>query len=259
MVRIEGLTKRFPVRRTWGELARAPFRTRSQLALDAVSFSVAPGEIFGVLGQNGAGKTTLFKLLSTLILADAGSAEIGGFDVRTDEREVRRLLAPVIANERSLYWRLSARENLRLYTALQGLHGAEARTEEERVLQVTGLTDTGAKMVGAFSSGMRQRLLIARALLGRPRVLLLDEPTSFLDLRQAGRLSRILTELMQCGLTILCASHDIPLVRRHATSVLFLKKGCPVEHGEPAAMLTRERLADAFAVPSDDWYHDSHV
>jgi ABC-2 type transport system ATP-binding protein len=227
MVRIAGLTKRFPVRRTWSELVRAPRGGRSQLVVDSVSFSVSAGEIFGVLGQNGAGKTTLFKMLSTLILADAGTARIAGFDVRTDEREVRRLLAPVIANERSLYWRLSARENLRLYTALQGLHGTDARAEEERVLAVTGLSDTDAKMVGAFSSGMRQRLLIARALLGRPRVLLLDEPTRSLDPISARGFRQFLRETVvrEEGCTVLLATHDADEVWELCDRVGVLERG----------------------------------
>jgi ABC-2 type transport system ATP-binding protein len=147
--------------------------------------------------------------------------------VRTDERAVRRLLAPVIANERSLYWRLSARENLRLYTALQGLYGADARTEEQRVLQVTGLTDTGAKMVGAFSSGMRQRLLIARALLGRPRVLLLDEPTRSLDPISARDFRRFLRETVVRteGCTVLLATHDADEVWELCDRVGILERG----------------------------------
>jgi ABC-2 type transport system ATP-binding protein len=210
IVQIEGLTKCFPVRRSWRENLRAPFRSPKAVVVDDVSFSVAEGEIFGLLGQNGAGKTTLFKMLSTLILADSGRATIGGLDVREQGEAVRRLLAPVIANERSLYWRLSARENLRLYSALQGMRGAVARAEEERVLAATGLADTGSKMVATFSTGMRQRLLIARALLGRPRVLLLDEPTRSLDPISARDFRHFLRETVVGaeGCTVLLATHD---------------------------------------------------
>lgn len=227
IVALDGLTKHFPVRRTWGEMLRAPFARRRSLVVDAVSFSVAEGEIFGLLGQNGAGKTTIFKMLSTLILPDAGSATIAGFDVGGEADDVRRLLAPVIANERSLSWRLSARENLRLFAALQELRGAAAASEIERVLGITGLGDTGHKMVGEFSSGMRQRLLIARALIARPRVLLLDEPTRHLDPISARDFRRFLrdTVVREEGCTVLLATHDADEVWELCDRVGVLERG----------------------------------
>lgn len=227
IIEVEHLSKRFPVRRTWGSMLRAPLKRDWQSVVRDVSFSVAEGEIFGVLGQNGAGKTTIFKMLSTLILPDSGSARIAGFDVVSDENSARRVLAPVIANERSLYWRLSALENLRLFTAMQGLYGAEARSEEQRVLRATGLTDTGEKMVGAFSSGMRQRLLIARALIGRPRVLLLDEPTRSLDPISARDFRRFLSDTVvkEEGCTVLLATHDADEVWDLCDRVGVLERG----------------------------------
>jgi ABC-2 type transport system ATP-binding protein len=227
IVALEELTKHFPVRRTWPEMLRAPLAGRRTLVVDRVSFSVAAGEVFGLLGQNGAGKTTIFKMLSTLILPDAGRASIAGFDIDRDGAEARRLLAPVIANERSLSWRLSASENVRLFAALQGLRGAAARAETVRVLAVTGLTDTGRKMVGEFSSGMRQRLLIARALLGRPRVLLLDEPTRSLDPISARDFRRFLREriVAEEGCTVLLATHDADEVWELCDRVGVLERG----------------------------------
>ena len=227
IVRLEGLTKAFPVQRTWRETLRAPFASPKTTVVDNVSFSVAEGEIFGLLGQNGAGKTTIFKMLSTLILADAGSATIAGHDVRNEGSSVRRLLAPVIANERSLYWRLSAVENLRLYATLQGLRGGEVRADVERVIGITGLSDTGEKMVGMFSSGMRQRLLIARALLGRPRVLLLDEPTRSLDPISARDFRHFLRETVVRaeGCTVLLATHDADEVWDLCDRVGVLERG----------------------------------
>ena len=227
IVELDGLTKRFPERRTWNQMVRSPFRGTTAVVVDDVSFAVREGEIFGLLGQNGAGKTTIFKMLSTLILADEGSATIDGFDVRADAGAVRGLLAPVIANERSLAWRLSAQENVRLYSALQGLHGAAARAEEARVLAVTGLSDAGEKMVGAFSSGMRQRLLIARALLGHPRVLLLDEPTRSLDPISARDFRRFLRETVvgTQGCTVLLATHDADEVWDLCDRVGVLERG----------------------------------
>ena len=182
VVQVEGLTKSFPVRRSWPEILRAPFRRPTfTAAISNVSFEVSAGEFFGLLGPNGAGKTTLFKMLATWILPDGGTATIQGHDIGSEGRRVRRLIGSVMANDRSLYWRLSAVENLLVYAGLYGLARQEARRRIDEVLTIVELTDTGEKMVGSFSSGMRQRLLIARALLSRPPVLLLDEPTRSLD------------------------------------------------------------------------------
>ena len=227
IVRVDGLTKRFPLQRGWQESVRAPFARPTTLAVSNVSFEVREREIFGLLGQNGAGKTTLFKMLATLVTADEGSATVDGHDVQTEGARVRQLLAPVLANERSLYWRLSARENLRLYCALQGLHGEAARDEELRVLAVTGLSDTGDKLVGTFSTGMRQRLLIARALLARPRILLLDEPTRSLDPISARDFRAFLrnTIVGTEGCTVLLATHDAEEVWELCDRVGVLERG----------------------------------
>ena len=227
VVSVRDLTKRFAVRRTWRETLLAPRGGTHTTAVDRVSFDVHEGEIFGLLGQNGAGKTTVFKMLSTLILPDAGSAQIAGHDVARAQNQVRRALAPVIANERSLYWRLTARENIRLYAALQGLTGGAGKDEVARVLGVVGLADTGEKLVGAFSSGMRQRLLIARALLGRPRVLLLDEPTRSLDPISARDFRLFLRETVVRaeGCTVLLATHDAEEVWDLCDRVGVLERG----------------------------------
>lgn len=210
VLRVVGVAKRFPVRRGWVESVRHPFRRAYSEALRGVSFEVGAGEFFGLLGPNGAGKTTLFKILSTLILPDAGTAVVAGHDIRRQPGAVRQSLTPVIADERSLYWRLSARENLRAFAALQGLQGRVAAERVAELLRVVELADTGEKMVGAFSSGMKQRLLIARALLSRPRVLLLDEPTRSLDPLSARGFRRFLREEIagQQGCSVLLATHS---------------------------------------------------
>lgn len=208
-VEIRSLSKRFAVRRTWGETLRRPFDRPMQVALDDVSLSVRPGEFFGLLGPNGAGKTTLFKTLAGLILPDHGSARVGSLDVVSDRARVGQILTPVIPDERSLYWRLSARENLRLFAALQNLSGGDAETRVAELLEAVGLADTGHKMAGQFSSGMKQRLLIARALLARPRILLLDEPTRSLDPLSAKTFRTFLRDDVAGaqGVTILLATH----------------------------------------------------
>jgi ABC-2 type transport system ATP-binding protein len=208
-VRLEALAKSFPVQRGWREVLRHPRARRWTPALRGVSCDVRAGELFGVLGPNGAGKTTLFKILSTLVLPDGGRAEIQGVDVARHPARVRRLLAPVVADERSLNWRLSARENLRLYAALHGLRAREARDRVDEVLAGVELDEGAERRVGTFSSGMKQRLLLARALLARPAVLLLDEPTRSLDPLSARRFRAFLREevVARRGCTVLLATH----------------------------------------------------
>ena len=238
-VRIAGLSKRFPQRRTWRELLLHPGRVRYVPVLQDVTIEVGEGEFFGLLGPNGAGKTTLFKTLATLVLPDAGSATVVGYDVVQDAAAVRRVLAPVIADERSLYWRISARANLALFAALQGLAEPMARERVSELLEVVGLADAGEKMVGQFSSGMKQRLLIARALLPRPKVLLLDEPTRSLDPLSARSLRRFLREELSArqGCTILLATHSAEEALELCDRVAVL------DHGRLLASGTTEALA----------------
>src|SRR5690606_18778756 len=143
VVRVEALTKSFPVRRTWREILTAPFtaaeRTR---AVDGVAFEVGAAEFFGLLGANGAGKTTLFKMLATHLLPDSGSAWVAGHDVVSEPEAVRRVLTPVVADERSLNWRLTARENLDLFAALYGLRGTAATSRVTELLETVELIDT---------------------------------------------------------------------------------------------------------------------
>jgi ABC-2 type transport system ATP-binding protein len=209
-VSIRGLSKRYPVQRSWKEILRAPLQRDHVTVVDDIRLDIRRGEFFALLGPNGAGKSTLFKMLSTLIIPDTGTALIEGFDIHRDGRRVRGVLAPVIPEERSLNWRLSARENLTVFAALYGYRGDALRRRVGELLDLVGLADTGHKMVGRFSSGMRQRLLIARTLLGHPRVLLLDEPTRSLDPVSARQFRHFLRSELAAsyGCTVLLATHN---------------------------------------------------
>ncbi|HKP90805.1 MAG TPA: ABC transporter ATP-binding protein, partial [Thermoleophilaceae bacterium] len=134
-------------------------------AVRGIDLDVAGGEVFGFLGPNGAGKTTLFKTLATLVIPDSGQVTIEGLDIVTQDEAVRRVITPVIADERSLRWRLTAYENIRLFAVLYGLEPGAVESRTWEVLETVGLADTGRKLVGEFSSGMKHRLMIARALL----------------------------------------------------------------------------------------------
>lgn len=224
-----------------------PRERDTRTALEAVDLDVAQGEFFGVLGENGAGKTTLFKILATLVLPDTGSAEVEGIDVVEDPAGVRDVLVPVIPAERSLFWRLSAEENLRLYASLYGLAGAKARVRIGEALDIVGLSDAGRKQVGLFSSGMKQRLLIGRALLGRPRVLLLDEPTRSLDPVSARAFRTFLKRNIgeEQGTTVLLATHDHEEVSELCDRVAVLDQGRLLAVGNTEQLLASSRVRQA--------------
>jgi ABC-2 type transport system ATP-binding protein len=241
-VRISELTKRFPVRRTWPEMIRHPLQSTSNTAVDSLSCDIFSGELFGLLGPNGAGKTTVFRMLSATTTPDSGTATVLGYDAITQASKVRRVVSCVYANERTLYWRLSARENLRLWASLNNLHGAEGRARIAEVLRMVDLSDTGEKLVAMFSSGMRQRLLIARALLSRPRLLLLDEPTRSLDPLSARSFRQLLRDLTSegDGCTVMLATHNSEEAMELCDRVAVL------DHGRLLAVGTSAELALKF-------------
>ncbi len=249
IVRVSGLTKRFAERRGWREMVRHPLaRPAPVTVVNDVSFEIAQGEFFGLLGANGAGKSTLFRMLSAQLIPDQGTAMVDGCDVVRDPRGIRTRLTPVVTDERSLNWRLTARENLDLFAALYGIEKAEAPLRIEELLETVELADTGNKMVGTFSSGMKQRLLIARALLARPRVLLLDEPTRSLDPISARRLREFLrTEIIgRQGCTVLLATHSAEEAFELCDRVAVLERGRLLAVGK-----VRELMGEV----SDDLYH----
>jgi ABC-2 type transport system ATP-binding protein len=238
LVRVEALVKRFPRRRSWSETLRHPLHVERIEVLRGISLEVRRGEFFGLLGPNGAGKTTLFKILATLVLPESGAVSVAGIDALADPSAVRALLTPVIADERSLNWRLTAPENLRLFAALHGIPAGERAPMIQGLLERVGLGTASGRMVGTFSSGMRQRLLIARALLSRPSVLLLDEPTRSLDPVSARDFRRFLREEIvgRQGCTVLLATHDADEAFELCDRLAVLDRGSIVAHGTVAEL-----------------------
>ena len=237
-LQVDGLAKHYHVRRPLRDTLLHPRSGATVAALHDLSCEVAQGEFFGFLGENGAGKTTFFKILATLVIADRGRVRILGTDVTRDPRAIRQLVAPVFVGERSLNWRLSATENLVLYAGLYRLPGRVVAGRVDELLSVVGLSGLGERMVGTFSSGMKQRLMLARALLARPRVLLLDEPTRGLDPIAARQFRRFLKEDIgqSQGCTVLLATHDPDEVRELCGRVGVMHRGRLVGVGTPATL-----------------------
>lgn len=171
------------VGKAYGKFRLRPRNTNApeRFALRDVSFTLNEGETLGLLGPNGAGKTTLLKIISTLLYPTTGRVMVFGKDIAKDSIEVRRNMGVVTSDERSFYWRLTGRQNLRFFAALYGVPIRKAEQNMEMLLDILGLTTAGDRLFHEYSSGMKQKLAIARGLLNEPRIVLYDEPTRALD------------------------------------------------------------------------------
>lgn len=191
----------------WQRLLPSGKVTDEFVAVDDVSFTIRQGEIFGLLGPNGAGKTTTIKMLSTLLEPTAGTATVCDYDVVTQANQVRQQLGAVLTGERSIYWKLTGRENLEYFAALYHIPRPQAKARIEELLARFELSKRADELVEKYSTGMKQRIAIAKALLAKPPVILLDEPTLGLDPQAARNLRELILELKADGHTILLTTH----------------------------------------------------
>jgi ABC-2 type transport system ATP-binding protein len=203
------------------------------IALAGVSFNVAAGEVVALLGANGAGKTTLLRILGTTIICDSGEAIVAGHSVTTAPAKVRRSIGFLLADERSWYWRLTGRHNLQFFATLHGLRRKQAARHVERLLEEVGLSNAADRSFGGYSSGMRLRLSLARALLPEPPVLLLDEPTRSLDPIATKHFRDLLLQITEHReAAVLIATHDLHEAAAVASRVLILDEGRLTETSE---------------------------
>ncbi|MAL58195.1 MAG: ABC transporter ATP-binding protein, partial [Brevundimonas sp.] len=208
--------------------------------------TVPDHSVYGVLGRNGAGKTTTMKMLTGLLRPSSGVARVCGVDVVKDRRGAARKIGALL-EAHGFYGHLSGRENLDLTRRLLGL----ATTEVDRVLDVVDMTRDGGRRVGDYSLGMRQRLGIARALLGSPPVLMLDEPTNGLDPDGIADMRHFLRELpIRAGATVLLSSHLLGEIEQTATHVGVIHQGRLVVEGEMAQL--KAELAPEIGLRVDD-------
>jgi ABC-2 type transport system ATP-binding protein len=205
-IRTFNLTKCYPKSQGWGQILS--WGELDTPAVDGVSLDVYQGELFGLLGPNGAGKTTLIKMLATLIQPNGGTAWVNGFPLH-NEAAIKASIGLVTSDERSFYWRLTGFQNLSFFASLHGLSPTLVNERARDMLERVGLTKVADKRFQTYSTGMRQRLSIARSLLNKPRILFLDEPTRGLDPTATKAIHElILDELIdQQGLTVFLTTH----------------------------------------------------
>ncbi len=215
-------------------------------AVDGISFEVGQGEIVGFLGPNGAGKTTTIRILTGYMPATSGTASVAGFDVFRDSMEARRRIGYMPENV-PLYDDMRVKEYLRFRAQLKGMRGRAARKAVGEAMDLCGLTEMRGKMIGALSKGYRQRVGLADALVHKPDLLVLDEPTNGLDPNQIRRVRELIKQL---GLThtILVSTHILSEVEMTCDRVIILDRGKICASGTPADLVGRLRTARTVTV-----------
>ncbi|WP_444943462.1 ATP-binding cassette domain-containing protein [Microbulbifer sp. ZKSA006] len=216
--------------------------------LKDLSFSIPDGQITALLGANGAGKTTCLRIITGLIKADAGNVFVEGLDVGKKPLEIRRQLG-VVGDREGLYERLTVAEYLSFFASAQGLSGAELQRALNAVREELELENLWQRRTKGFSQGERMKVSLARALVHRPKHLILDEPTRGLDVLAARLLRKTLIRLRSKGVAILFSSHIMAEVAELSDRVLVMAQGAVVDSGTPAELVERsgcKNLEDSF-------------
>ncbi|MGA2874871.1 MAG: ATP-binding cassette domain-containing protein [Nitrososphaerales archaeon] len=220
MIRVENLTKKFG----------------NFVAIDDISFEVKKGEIFGLLGPNGAGKSTTLRILSTLARPTNGTATIGGYDIVKADTEVRKLIG-IVSEKMIMYDRLTARENLWFFGSLFDIPSDALTKRIDELLELVELTKWKNSLVGTFSTGMRQRMNVVRALLNMPQVLFLDEPTLGLDPQSSVEIREFVKKLnRENGTTIIITTHTM------VDADMLCDRIAIIDHGKVVALDTSTNL-----------------
>jgi oleandomycin transport system ATP-binding protein len=219
-------------------------------ALDGVDMVAGEGTVFGLLGPNGAGKTTAVRILSTLLRPDSGRAAVGGYDVGRQPHEVRRLIG-LTGQYAAVDELLSGQENLYMIGRLLGMRKGEARARSTELLEDFDLAEAGGKLARTYSGGMRRRLDLAASLVGRPRFLYLDEPTTGLDPRSRLELWGMIRALVAKGTTVLLTTQYLEEADQLADEIVVIDHGRVIAAGTPQDLKTRVGGLVLYAKPVD--------
>jgi len=219
-------------------------------AVKGISFAVEAGEIFGFLGHNGAGKTTTIRMLTGQLTPSGGTGRVGGFDIVRERSQIKSIIG-VVFEDQNLYDRMSGRENLMFFARL---HGVDARRVDD-LLHMVGLAERAGDRVKKYSNGMKQRLMIARALLNRPRVLFLDEPTRGLDPAAAHDIRQVIADLARQGTTAFLSTHYMEEADQLCRRVAFISEGHIVALDTPRELKLRYGRREAQVVLADRSEH----
>jgi len=228
LIKVEGLEKRFSKKEV----------------LKNISFSVGKGEVVGLLGENGAGKTTLLRLLSTLLQPTRGTLHVAGFDTVKEQEQVRKKIGVLFGGETGLYQRLTARENIYYFGRLYHMPAKQIENRLMELAEYFSFVSFLDRKVGEFSRGMMQKVAIARSLIHDPEVILLDEPTTGLDVTSAHGVRKLIFDLKEQGKTVIFSSHIMEEVERLCNRVIMLHNGNILYDGGLAELFAKEGTDD---------------
>jgi ABC-2 type transport system ATP-binding protein len=221
-------------------------------AVDGIDLRVEPGEIYGFLGPNGAGKSTTVLMLTTLLPPTAGTARVGGYDVVKEGPKVRSVIGAAL-QEAALDPMLTGRDHLRLQSTLQGIPRAERKQRSQELLERVGLSEAADRKVGGYSGGMKRRLDLALALVHRPRLLFLDEPTTGLDIQSRSALWEEVARLArEDGVTVFLTTQYLEEADVLADRVGIIDHGHIVAEGTPSALKAEIGLPSVHAIPANE-------
>lgn len=222
-------------------------RYGEHVALRGVGFSVPKGECYGLLGPNGAGKSTTISILSTILQPDGGQVRVAGHDLATEPLACKQAIG-VVPQEIALYNDLSAWANLLFWGRLYGVPAAALRERAGELLRLFGLADRGHDLVGTYSGGMKRRINIAAALLHRPQVLLMDEPTVGIDPQSRNLIFEVVEQLHGEGLTIIYTTHYMEEAERLCDRIGIIDRGRIIAEGDLAGLKAASQLRETVAV-----------
>jgi ABC-2 type transport system ATP-binding protein len=232
-IELSNLTKCYPKLKGYKDLLLHPFKKQYLPALHDITLTVEEGSFYGLLGPNGAGKTTLIKILSTLVLPTSGKALVNGFDVVQQQKQVRKAIGLVVNDERSFYWRLTGRQNLSFFAHLNNLSGADKDKRIHEVLHITEMEKDADRMFSDYSTGMKQRIAIARGLLCDPSIIFLDEPTRSLDPLSAKHLRNFIRDeiIYRHNRTAFLATNNMYEAEELCTHIAIIQNGSIKSYG----------------------------
>lgn len=212
------------------EVNRLVKRYGDKIALENVTFSVKSGSCFGLLGPNGAGKSTTMKIITSIIEANEGTASVFGKDIRKEADAIRRQVG-YVPQDITLYEKLSARDNLTFFGEMYGVRGKELKTRIDEVLKQVGLSERGDDAISTFSGGMKRRINIAAALLHKPKLVILDEPTVGIDPQSRNHIFQMIRELKASGVSMIYSTHYMEEVEALCDDIAIIDHGKVIVQG----------------------------
>ncbi|WP_025742489.1 ABC transporter ATP-binding protein [Aquimarina pacifica] len=248
MIIADNIFMQYPMPKKYIEYITSPFRSHKFTALKGVSLNIEAGDRIAFLGTNGAGKTTLLKIIGGLLYPTTGSLTVNGHDTKKESLKAKKKVGFVLNEERSFYWRLTGRQNLLFFASLDNFSGDGLHKKVDDLMDLVGLQEAKDKIFAGYSSGMKQKLAIARGMISSPDILILDEPTRTLDPISADDIASIISKRVHVNKdrTLLIATHSLAEAQRLCDKVCFMKKGAIVDFSSISDIIDKYKTLENY-------------